>query len=96
MKRLHDTLEKLLDDKETLQKRLSEELGNFASADILIITGARTLNLRWTPGLGHIVHVSSRDAKILSSLEGAKPISASKTTRSYQLPVKINRYLSDI
>jgi DNA mismatch repair ATPase MutS len=45
------------------------------------------LNLRWTPGLAHIVHVNSRDSKTLADLEHAKPISASKTTRSYQLPV---------
>lgn len=86
MRRLHDTLEKLLDDKEALQRRLSEELGMYFDLQLLT-TGAKSLNLRWTPGLSHIVHVNSRDAKILSDLEEAKPISASKSTRSFQLPV---------
>ena len=85
LRRLHETLEKLLDDKEALQKRLSEELG--ASFGCCLIPGAKSLNLRWTPGLSHIVHVNSRDAKTLSDLESAKPISASKSTRSFQLPV---------
>jgi hypothetical protein len=86
LKRFHDTLEKLLHDKDELQTRLSEELGSHCHIRLLI-AGAKSLNLRWTPGLSHIVHVNAKDAKIMSELEAAKPISASKSTRSYQLPV---------
>ena len=85
LRKLHHTLESLLTEKEALQKRLSEELGT--SHTISLTLGAKSLNLRWTPGLSHIVHVNSRDAKILSDLQDAKPISASKSTRSFQLPV---------
>ena len=57
---------------------------------ILTHLGAKSLTLRWTPGLSHIVHVNSRDSKILAELETAKPISASKSTRSFQLPVTLS------
>jgi hypothetical protein len=86
LRRLHDTLEKLLHDKDELQTRLSEELGLHCCSQLLI-SGAKSLNLRWTPGLSHIVHVNAKDAKIMSEIAAAKPISASKSTRSYQLPV---------
>jgi hypothetical protein len=86
LKRLHETLEKLLCEKDELQTRLSEELGLHRLSQLLI-SGAKSLNLRWTPGLSHIVHVNAKDAKIMAELDAAKPISASKSTRSYQLPV---------
>jgi hypothetical protein len=77
----------LLEDKDALQLRLSEELGDYSSGLEWLTIGAKSLTLRWTPGLSHIIHVNSKDAKALAAHEHAKPISASKSTRSYQFPV---------
>ena len=74
LRRLHDALQQLQLDKEALQTRLIDELG------------AKSLILRWGPALGHYVHVNSRDSKLLADAQHAKPISASKSTRSYQMP----------
>jgi hypothetical protein len=86
LKKLHDGLAQLLVDKETLQQRLSTELSRSQYYSNLTLD-AKSLSLRWTPGLSHIVHVSSKDAKTLRSHQDAIPISASKSTQSFQLPV---------
>lgn len=54
---------------------------------LLTIVGATTLTLRWTPALGHVVHIKGRDInssnEILNSLRNVK---TSKSTRSFYLP----------
>ncbi|KAM0283599.1 hypothetical protein ACHAQH_002377 [Verticillium albo-atrum] len=47
---------------------------------------APSLTLRWTPGLGHICHVKGKDARALAEASTARPISASRSTRSFHLP----------
>ncbi|KAJ5936146.1 hypothetical protein N7454_005444, partial [Penicillium verhagenii] len=73
---LHAELEGLLDDKVALIKRLREYVGSSA------------LNLKWTPGLGHICHV--KGAKIsqvsLEELGVTRNVSSTKSTRSFYLP----------
>ncbi|KAJ6103309.1 hypothetical protein N7486_005736 [Penicillium sp. IBT 16267x] len=73
---LHTKLEDLLDDKVALIKRLRDYVGSSA------------LNLKWTPGLGHICHV--KGAKIsqasLEELGVTRNVSSTKSTRSFYLP----------
>ncbi|KAJ5528044.1 hypothetical protein N7513_012203 [Penicillium frequentans] len=73
---LHTELEGLLDDKVALIKRLRDYVGSSA------------LNLKWTPGLGHICHV--KGAKIsqasLEELGVTRNVSSTKSTRSFYLP----------
>ena len=73
---LHAELEKLLNDKVTLIKQLREHVGSSG------------LNLKWTPGLGHICHV--KGAKIsqqsLEELGVTRNVSSTKSTRSFYLP----------
>jgi hypothetical protein len=43
--------------------------------------------LRWTPGLGHICHVKSRDAdRWASRADNVRTVGSRKTTKSLQLP----------
>lgn len=75
LSRLHDELDLLLQQKDALARKLRE------------LTGAQSLTLRWTPGLGHIAHMKGRDmAASLSSLSSVRPVSSSKSTRSLQIP----------
>ncbi|KAJ5637231.1 hypothetical protein N7490_007110 [Penicillium lividum] len=73
---LHAELEGLLDAKVALIKRLRDYVGSSA------------LNLKWTPGLGHICHV--KGAKIsqasLEELGVTRTVSSTKSTRSFYLP----------
>ncbi|KAJ5898660.1 hypothetical protein N7504_008948 [Penicillium tannophilum] len=73
---LHTELEGLLDGKVALIKRLRDYVGSSA------------LNLKWTPGLGHICHV--KGAKIsqasLEELGVTRNVSSTKSTRSFYLP----------
>ncbi|KAJ5097617.1 hypothetical protein N7456_008338, partial [Penicillium angulare] len=73
---LHTELEGLLDDKIALIKQLRDYVGSSA------------LNLKWTPGLGHICHV--KGAKIsqqsLEELGVTRNVSSTKSTRSFYLP----------
>ena len=54
---------------------------------MLTFVGATTLTLRWTPALGHVVHVKGKDIsssnEVLNSLRNVK---TSKSTRSFYLP----------
>jgi DNA mismatch repair ATPase MutS len=74
--RLHDKLESLRNEKLTLTNHLREKLG------------ASSLTLRWTPAHGHICHVKGvKDVKLsLDALESARPVSSSKSTRSFYVP----------
>ncbi|OLL23955.1 MutS 1 [Neolecta irregularis DAH-3] len=74
LKKLHKDLNQLADEKDELEESLKSTLD------------APTLSLRWTPGLGHIVHVREKDIKVITSIKDAKSVSSSRSTRSFQLP----------
>jgi DNA mismatch repair ATPase MutS len=73
---LHEELEQLVNDKSELTQRLRDSVGS------------TSLNLKWTPGLGHICHV--KGAKIsqqsLEDLGVTRNVSSTKSTRSFYLP----------
>ncbi|KAF7157105.1 hypothetical protein CNMCM5623_001093 [Aspergillus felis] len=73
---LHESLDRLQDEKTRLTQRLREAVGSSA------------LSLKWTPGLGHICHV--KGAKIsqqsLEELGVTRNVSSTKSTRSFYLP----------
>ncbi|KAM5362578.1 hypothetical protein ACJZ2D_012490 [Fusarium nematophilum] len=71
LRRLHAELTSLMQEKVTLSDTLRERLG------------ASSLTLRWTPGLGHIAHIKGRDTH---NLVDVRPLSASRSTRSFHLP----------
>ncbi|KAL4872231.1 hypothetical protein BDV12DRAFT_162529 [Aspergillus spectabilis] len=76
LEELHQTLEKLQDEKNSLSQHLRDSVGSSA------------LTLKWTPGLGHICHV--KGAKIsqqqLEELGVTRNVSSTKSTRSFYLP----------
>lgn len=77
LKKLHAQLAQLIDDKAALAASLCERLG------------AKELTLRFTPGMGHICHLKGKDTKISLPLDdetGIRPVSASKSTRSFHHP----------
>ncbi|CRK37274.1 hypothetical protein BN1723_004320 [Verticillium longisporum] len=74
LERLHAELTGLHAAKDTLMESLREQ------------HAAPSLTLRWTPGLGHICHVKGKDARALAEDSTARPISASRSTRSFHLP----------
>ncbi|KAI9813137.1 MAG: DNA mismatch repair ATPase msh1 [Pycnora praestabilis] len=75
LEQLHETLDDLKQEKRILAEELRERLS------------AATLTLRWTPGLGHICHIKGKDLRAsLVSLEAARSVSSSKSTRSFHLP----------
>lgn len=73
---LHEELEQLLNDKIHLTQRLRDSVGSTA------------LNLKWTPGLGHICHVKGAriSQKSLEDLGVTRNVSSTKSTRSFYLP----------
>lgn len=73
---LHGELEQLLNDKINLTLRLRDSVGSTA------------LNLKWTPGLGHICHVKNAkiSQKSLEDLGVTRNVSSTKSTRSFYLP----------
>lgn len=71
LKKLHAQLESLLEEKLTLGNELRERLN------------VPSLTLRWTPGLGHIAHIRGKDIKSLAEF---RPLSSSRSTRSFHLP----------
>lgn len=78
LKKLHNQYSALLQDKEQLSIELREK------------SGAQSLNLKWTPGLGHIIHLKGKDAAAsLASLDlgNVRPVSSSKSTRSFHHPL---------
>lgn len=74
LERAHGDLDKLLRAKQELAVRLRKELR------------AESLTLKWSAQLGHFCHVKGKDAQnTLSSLEGARTIGSTKSTRSFYL-----------
>ncbi|PGH07754.1 hypothetical protein AJ80_07959 [Polytolypa hystricis UAMH7299] len=73
---LHDALDRLWDEKAELTQKLRD------------LSGTSTLTLKWTPGLGHIVHMKGAKAlqQSLDSLGATRTVSSSKSTRSFYLP----------
>ncbi|QDS68248.1 hypothetical protein FKW77_010612 [Venturia effusa] len=72
--KLHKELDRLLEGVDELTTALKEK------------TGAQSLTLKWTPGLGHIVHVKGKDLKAsLEALGSTRSVSASKSTQSLHL-----------
>lgn len=73
---LHAEIEHLWDEKASLTQHLRDSVGSSA------------LNLKWTPGLGHICHV--KGAKVsqeaLEELGVTRNVSSTKSTRSFYLP----------
>ncbi|EFR02103.1 DNA mismatch repair protein mutS [Nannizzia gypsea CBS 118893] len=76
LKNLHDALESLYTEKAVLTKKLQKALDT------------AQLSLKWTPGLGHIVHIKGTKAmkKSLEDLGVTRTVSSSKSTRSFYLP----------
>jgi DNA mismatch repair ATPase MutS len=76
LRRLHDNFEQLKAEKLDMTR-------NLRSA-----TDTSTLTLKWTPGLGHIVHIKGAKAnqKALEDIGVTKTVSSSKSTRSFYLP----------
>lgn len=76
LRHLHESLESLYGEKASLTQKLRED--------------AKTANLclKWTPGLGHIVHMKGSKAmeKSLDVLGVTRTVSSSKSTRSFHLP----------
>ncbi|KAI9642196.1 MutS protein 1 [Ciborinia camelliae] len=72
LKRLHEKLSTLSNQKTALAASLCERLG------------ATSLTLRFTPALGHICHVKGKDTNL--DIPEARAISSSKSTRSLQHP----------
>lgn len=76
LERLHLDLESLKVERDALQTRLQETFKT------------QKLELKWTPGLGHICHltsIKSLDKDTLDALDG-RMLSLSKSTRSLYLP----------
>lgn len=73
---LHERLEDLRRHERDLARSLQDQLN------------AKSLSLKWTPSLGHIVHVKGKDTKSDPSqiLPGARTVGSSKSTRSFWLP----------
>ncbi|KAJ6015427.1 hypothetical protein N7540_010018 [Penicillium herquei] len=73
---LHTELEDLLNEKIALIKKLRDYVGSSA------------LNLKWTPGLGHICHVKGPkiSQQSLEELGVTRNVSSTKSTRSFYLP----------
>ncbi|KAL1958030.1 hypothetical protein VTO42DRAFT_5242 [Malbranchea cinnamomea] len=75
--KLHEALNALKEEK----RRLTEQLRDAAD-------GAN-LTLKWTPGLGHIVHIKGQKAmqQSLERLGVTRTVSSSKSTRSFYHPL---------
>ncbi|KMU75125.1 DNA mismatch repair protein mutS [Coccidioides immitis RMSCC 3703] len=76
LQRLHKSLESLYAEKASLTDRLRKD------------SKTASLCLKWTPGLGHIVHMkgSKAMAQSLDVLGVHRTVSSSKSTRSFHLP----------
>lgn len=73
LKRLHDTLDSMMQSKIKLERELRQGLG------------AESLTLKWTPNLAHIAHVKGKDVTRVTKAY-PKSLSSSKSTRSFQVP----------
>ncbi|WEW58443.1 MutS protein 1 [Emydomyces testavorans] len=76
LQRLHESLESLYGEKAALTQRLRKD------------ANTATLCLKWTPGLGHIVHMKGQKAmqQSLEVLGVTRTVASSKSTRSFLLP----------
>lgn len=72
LKRLHDSLDELVDKKDVLEDEYRRKLN------------ADSLSLRWTPNLAHHAHVKGKDVSRIP--EEYRSLSSSKSTRAFQLP----------
>lgn len=70
---LHLELDGLLRERATLAETLAAQFGT------------PSLTLRWTPNLGHIVHVKGKDVRQVTP-EVASPLTSSRSTRTFALP----------
>jgi DNA mismatch repair ATPase MutS len=71
---LHDRLDNLFEEKEQLEQRLKEK------------SGAKSLTLKWTPGLSYICHIKGKDIQAsLEALGSTRGVSSSRSTRSFHL-----------
>lgn len=77
---LHAELEQLYTEKISLTQHLRDSVGSSA------------LNLKWTPGLGHICHVKGAriSQQALEALGVTRNVSSTKSTRSFYLPAWSN------
>lgn len=73
LKRLHDALSSMVQEKTALEERLRHKLGT------------ESLVLKWTPNLAHIAHVKGKDTSRVTA-HYPKSLSSSKSTRSFQIP----------
>lgn len=76
LRKLHGDLEQLISEKSDMTR------------DLRTSTDTPTLTLKWTPGLGHILHIkgSKTNQKALEDIGVTKTVSSSKSTRSFYLP----------
>ncbi|KAF2674184.1 DNA mismatch repair protein Msh1 [Microthyrium microscopicum] len=77
LQKLHTQLEELWLEMENLSKDLRET------------SGAQSLTLKWTPGLGHIIHLKGKDASASLSalgLDNVRAVKSSQSTRSIHHP----------
>lgn len=77
LRKLHEGLENLMNEKSALTQRLRDAVGSNA------------LSLKWTPGLGHICHIKGGkiSQSALEELGVTRSVSSTKSTRSFYLPV---------
>ncbi|KAK5000014.1 MutS protein 1 [Elasticomyces elasticus] len=69
----HADLDSLFREKAELVSRLCDQLG------------AKSLTLRWTPQLGHHCHLKSKSSRTVESLQGARTVGSTRSTRSFYL-----------
>lgn len=71
---LREGLDELFQSKEDLETQLREK------------SGAQSLTLKWTPGLGHICHIKGKDIQAsLTALGSTRSVGSSKSTKSFYL-----------
>ncbi|KAF3932477.1 hypothetical protein ABW19_dt0206401 [Dactylella cylindrospora] len=78
LEHLHSNLDKLMEEKTLMETRILDESG----------LSEHLVALKWTPSLGHILHIKARSLPNLSSgvLSSAISVGSSKSTYSYHLP----------
>ncbi|EEP76682.1 hypothetical protein UREG_01531 [Uncinocarpus reesii 1704] len=76
LQQLHKSLESLYQEKTSLTEKLRSD------------AKTTNLSLKWTPGLGHIVHIKGSKAmsQCLDALGVTRTVASSKSTRSFHLP----------
>ena len=75
LKELHKSLDELRIEQNDLVGELRRKMG------------APSVTLKMTPGMGHFCHLKHKTAnKLIDQLDGAKSISSSKSTASFQYP----------